>query len=319
MRNILSVVIASAVCAGVAAAQGGAAEPNCGLSIVNSCQAKVDLFHYLAPQIGTLITGGNATLAQGGALNGVGHATVALRVKAVQGSLPNFRDFAPSSSGTPNRFPTSSAFIPLPVVEASVGLYGGWPLGVTKVGGIDLIGDVSYLPEFHNSSVGLELPNGGLVTGYGARIGLLQEGLLTPGVGFTWQRHELPNMALHGVAAGTTLRIDDIDMTSTSWRVTASKSLISFGVAAGLGQDRYRSTAVINKTNGPSTTFPFNVRQNVTRMSWFGDLSMNVFLARLVAEIGGVSGGDIRTYNSFAGKSPDAFRLYGSLGVRIGL
>ena len=319
MRKRLSLIIASAVYASVAAAQGGAAEPNCAVSLVNSCQAKVDLFHYLAPQVGTLVTGGDPTLAQGGALNGVGHATVALRVKAVQGSLPNFRDFAPSSSGTPNKFPTSSAFVPLPVAEASVGLYGGWPLGVTKVGGIDLIGDVSYLPEFHNNSTGIGLPNGGLVTGYGARLGLLQEGLLTPGVGFTWQRHELPRMSFHGAAAGTTLNIDDIDMTSTSWRVTASKSLISFGVAAGLGQDRYRSTAVINKTSGPSTMFPFSVRQNVTRMSWFGDLSMNVFLAKLVAEIGGVSGGDIRTYNSFAGKSPDAFRLYGSLGVRIGI
>jgi hypothetical protein len=319
MRTALTLIAASALVATGAAAQGGPAEPNCGLSLVNSCQAKVDLFDYLAPQVGTLVTGGNPTLGQGGALNGFGHASVALRVKAVQGSLPDFRNFAPSSSGTPNRFPTTSAFVPLPAAEASIGLYGGWPLGVTRVGGIDLIGDVSYLPEFHNNSTGLELPDGGLVTGYGARLGLLQEGLLTPGVGFTWQRHELPRMAFHGVAAGTTLRIDDIDMASTSWRATASKSLIAFSVAAGVGQDRYRSSAVINKTSGPSTTFPFGVSQHVSRTSWFGNVATNILLAKLIAEIGAVSGGDIRTYNSFAGKAPDALRLYGSLGVRIGL
>lgn len=319
MRNALTIAIAIAVFATTGAAQGGAPEPNCGLSLLNSCQAKVDLFDYLAPQVGTLVTGGNATLAQGGTLNGLGHATVALRVKAVQGSLPDFRNYAPSSSGTPNRFPTKSAFVPLPVAEASIGLFGGWPLGVTKVAGVDLIGDASYLPEFSGGSTGLELPDGGLATGYGARLGLLEEGLLTPGVGFTWQRHDLPRMAIHGNAAGTTLRIDDIDMSSTSWRLTASKSLIVFGVAAGLGQDRYRSSAVINKTSGPSTTFPFSIAQHVTRTSWFADLSTNVFLAKLVAEIGGVSGGNIKTYNTFAGKSPDALRLYGSLGVRVGI
>jgi hypothetical protein len=319
MRIALTAALALAIGSTSAAAQGGATEPNCGLSLVNSCQAKVDLFYYLAPQVGALVTGGNPTLGQGGALNGFGHATVALRLKTVQGSLPDFRNYAPSSSGTPNNFPTSSAWVPLPVAEASIGLYGGWPLGVTKVGGIDLIGDASYLPEFSGGSTGLELPLGGFVAGYGARVGLLQEGLLTPGVGFTWQRHDLPRMAIHGGAAGTTLRIDDIDMTSTSWRLTASKSLISFGVAAGIGQDRYRSSAVINKTSGPSTTFPFSVSQHVTRTSWFGDLSMNVLLAKLVAEVGGVSGGKIETYNSFAGKSPDALRLYGSLGVRIGI
>lgn len=319
MRISFGVLVATTLCTTHAAAQSGAPEPKCAMSVLNSCQAKVDLFDYLTPQIGTLVTGGNPTLGQGGALNGFGHATVALRVKTVQGSLPDFRDFAPSFSGTPNKFSTRSTWIPLPVAEASIGLYAGWPLGVTRVGGVDLIGDASWLPEFSGNSTGLELPDGGLVTGYGVRVGLLQEGLLTPGVGVSWQRHELPRMAIHANASGTTLRIDDIDMASTSWRVTASKSLIAFSVAAGIGQDRYRSSAVINKTNGPSTSGPFSVLQNVSRTSWFGDLSMNVLLAKVVAEIGGVSGGAIRTYNTFSGAAPDGLRLYGSLGIRVGI
>lgn len=88
--------------------------------------------------------------------------------------------------------------------------------------------------------------------------------------------------------------------------------------AAGIGQDSYHSSATIQKAL-PSTSGPFRISQGVRRMSWFGDLSMNVLLAKLVAEIGGVSGGTIETYNSFAGKSPDALRLYGSLGVRVGI
>ncbi len=319
MRQPSSVLIAVALVSTSAAAQNGAPAGNCSVSFTDACQAKVDLFDYLAPQVGTLVAGGNATLGQGGALNGFRHFSLSLRVNALQGSLPDFRNFAPSASVARQEYSTRSALVAMPVADASVGLYAGYPLGVTKVGGIDLLADAAYLPEFHGRSTGLELPNGGTVFGYGARLGLLEEGLLTPGLGVTWLRHELPVMAIHGAAVGTTLRIDDIDLGATSWRLTASKSLIALGLAAGVGRDRYKSSATINKTSGPSTTFPFTVRQDVTRTTLFGDLSMDVFLAKLVAEIGAVSGGKIETYNSFAGKAPDAFRFYGSLGVRVGM
>src|SRR5918999_3451529 len=55
----------------------------------DACQKAIDLFKYLAPQLGTAITGGNATLGQGGALGGLGHFSVGLRVNGVMGSLPN--------------------------------------------------------------------------------------------------------------------------------------------------------------------------------------------------------------------------------------
>ena len=38
-----------------AAAQSGPANGNCGFSPTNSCQAKVDIFAYLAPQLGALV------------------------------------------------------------------------------------------------------------------------------------------------------------------------------------------------------------------------------------------------------------------------
>ena len=319
MKSTLAVVAMISIAATAAHAQGGPPEGNCAMSPLNSCQAKVDLFDYLAPQVGLLVGGGNPAPGQGGVLNGFGHFSAGIRVEAIQGSLPDFRGYAPDFSATSHKFPTKSSLIPLPIVDGILGVYAGYPLGVTRVGGIDLVGDATWLPEASGGSTGLELPNGGFTFGYGARVGLVEEGLLTPDVGFTWLRHELPTMAIHGNAATTSLRIDDIDMTTTGWRVTASKSLITFTVAAGAGQDRYRSTATINKTSGPSTTFPFTIGQRVARTSWFGDVSMNILMAKVVAEIGGVSGGTIKTYNSFGGKAADALRLYGSLGVRVGL
>lgn len=313
------IIAALAVFSAAAVAQGAPPAANCGFSVTNSCQAKVDLFGYLTPQVGTLVAGGNATPGRGGTSSGFRHFSVGLRVNALQASLPDFRGYAPSASGARETFRTSSKFVALPVAEASVGVYAGYPLGLTRIGGVDLLGDASYLPAGHSGSTRIELPDGGAVYGYGVRLGLLQEGLLTPGVGITWLRHELPTMAIEGAAAGTTLRIEDIDLATTSWRVAANKSLIAFGVAAGIGQDRYKASATVNTSSGPSTALSFMVRQDVTRTSWFADVSTNILLAKVVAEIGGVSGGRIVTYNSFAGKSPDAIRLHGSLGVRIGI
>src|SRR5919204_6253244 len=41
----------------------------------DACQQSIDLFKYMVPQLGIAITGGNATLGQGGALGGLGHFT----------------------------------------------------------------------------------------------------------------------------------------------------------------------------------------------------------------------------------------------------
>lgn len=301
-----------------AAAQSGPANGNCGFSPTNSCQAKVDIFAYLAPQLGALVAGGNATLGQGGSLAGPGHLTVSVRANALQGSLPDFRGFAPTVSADRAKFGTKSAALLLPIVDASIGVFGGFSAGVTKVGGLDLLATGSYLPAFNGGSTKIQVPNGALKFGYGVRVGLLQEGLLTPGVGVTWVKRDLPIVNVRTGTATGTFALDDVDIRTTSWRLTASKSLIAFGVAAGVGRDSYTASGTVSVPS-PSTAIPFPVSQTVKRLSYFGDVSMNFFLARVIAEIGGVSGGKSQTYNSFAGKASDAFRLYGSLGIRAGI
>lgn len=319
MRVASSILVGLAVMAGAAEGQSSTIAAGCSFALTTGCQAKVDVFDYLAPQLAGVVAGGNATLAQGGAMPGLGHVALSVRANALHGSLPDLRNFAPDFSGTRQKFDTKTSVLLLPAIDASIGVYGGYPVGVTKTGALDILVNATYVPSFNGGSTSLQLPDGALDYGYGARVGLLQEGLVTPGVGVTWVRHDLPRMNVRARAATTTLNIDDIDVRTTSWRVTANKSLLLFGIAAGIGQDRYRSSATINKTTGPSTSGPFTVSQQVTRMSYFADISTNVLLAKVVAEIGAVSGGKIETYNSFAGKAPDAFRLYGSLGVRVGI
>jgi hypothetical protein len=316
MRITTSVFLGLAIAS--SSAQGQQRARGCAMAFTGGCQATVDVFEYLVPQLGAAVTGGNATLGQGGAMAGAGHFALTLRGNVSQGSLPDLRRYDPGATTASTKLDTKSSFLPLPSVDASIGVYGGYPIGVTRVGGVDVLLSSAIIPSFRGGTTSLELPDGSVKLGYGARVGLLEEGLLTPGLGFTWMRRYLPRMNVVATDANTWLRVDDIDVATTSWRVTATKSLIAFGVAAGIGQDSYHSSATIQKAL-PSTSGPFRISQGVRRMSWFGDLSTNVLLAKLVAEIGGVSGGNIRTYNTFAGKSPDAFRLYGSLGVRIGI
>ena len=165
------------------------------------------------------------------------------------------------------------------------------------------------------------MPNGSLKIGYGARIGLLQEGLLTPGIGFSYVKRDLPTVDLSAKTGslGGQFDVNGLTVKTTSWRATASKSLLAFGVALGAGQDTYDSKAAIRAfTTAVPAGSSANVSQSLTRTNYFADLSLNMMLAKLVAEVGMVQGGKVDTYNTFNGKAADASRLFGSVGLRIG-
>jgi hypothetical protein len=190
---------------------------------------------------------------------------------------------------------------------------------VTKVGGVDLLLNGAYVPEFQGSGVDVKLPNGTLKIGYGARVGILEEGLLTPGIGVSYVKRDLPTIDITAQNGPTHVNVTGLSVKTTSWRVTASKSLIVFGLAAGVGQDSYDSKALVSATTtGVTTSASFQGDQSITRTNYFGDLSFNMPLVKFVAEVGMVQGGKIVTYNTFKGKAADASRLYGSAGIRIG-
>src|SRR6266550_862235 len=65
----------------------------------DACQQAIDLFNYMVPQLGIAITGGNATLGQGGALGGLGHFTVGLRGNVLRGNVPQVDRVTVSTTG----------------------------------------------------------------------------------------------------------------------------------------------------------------------------------------------------------------------------
>lgn len=294
----------------------------------DACQKAIDLLNYMTPQLGTLIAGGNATIGQGGTLGGLGHFALSVRANAMRASLPDI-DAAGVNYGTAQRseYVTEAQWAALPVVDAAFGLFKGIPLPLTNVLGVDVLVNVSYLPELEHDPLSLTTPEGSFKFGYGARIGVLQESLVLPGISVTYIKRDLPRATLiaswegGALASADTARLENFDIGTTSWRVVASKSLLAFSLALGVGQDRYEAEAsAFYSVNEPLARFeggPVRYAFDVTRTNVFLDLITNLGLMKLVATVGGVSGGDIPTYNTFD-KEADASRIYGSLGVRIG-
>jgi len=291
----------------------------------DACQKAIDLFKYMAPQLGTSITGGNATLGQGGSLGGLGHFSVGLRVNAVQGSLPQVQNVTPSVTGaTSTKFDTKTQIIPMPTADLSIGIFKGLPLAITNVGGIDLLVSAAYLPEFNSSGVSVKVPNGSLKLGYGARVGILQESLLVPGISVSYLRRDLPTVNIAANTNNDSLYVNNLSLKTNAFRLVASKSLLLFGFAAGIGQDKYESSADIRAhvaaraLTPAANAGPVSLSQTITRTNVFADLSMNLLILKLTGEIGQVSGGTINTYNTFSGKQAADSRVYGSVGARFG-
>jgi hypothetical protein len=294
----------------------------------DACQKAIDLFQYVAPQLGTSITGGNATLGQGGNLGGLGHFSVGLRVNGVWGTLPQIQDITLATGGATNSpaIDTKTQIIPMPTADLSIGIFKGLPLALTNVGGVDLLVSAAYLPEFDGSGVSVKVPEGSLKLGYGARVGILQESLLVPGVSVSYLVRDLPTVNITASSGNDSLYVKNLSLKTKAWRVVASKSLLLFGLAAGFGQDKYDASTDISahvaaRTLPPTPATdmaPVSLSQNLTRTNIFADVSMNLLLFKITGEIGQVSGGTINTYNQFSGKQAADSRIYGSIGARFG-
>lgn len=286
----------------------------------DACQMAVDVFQFMAPQLGVAMTGGNATLGRGGALGGLPHFTIGVRGNILSGDVPSVDAFpTPASTGRQQReLQTDKQVVGLPAIDAAIGLFKGLPLGVTNVGGVDLLLSATYVPEVGGENDDFQVkPQSNLQFGYGARVGLIEESLLLPGVSVTFIKRDLPKTDIAGRSTNVDIDVNDIEVKTTAWRVVASKSLVMFGLAVGAGQDRYDQRAAIQATANGLTSTPVAFSQDLTRTNVFADLSYNLPLFKVVGELGQVSGGTIETYNTFSGGNADKSRVYGSVGIRF--
>src|SRR5687767_15274746 len=95
-RSLAALALVATSATSLQAQGGGAtAHASCTGVAADACQQAVDFFAYMAPQLGTAMTGGNTTLAQGGNMGGrtlglVPKFAVGVRINVVQGHYPMY-------------------------------------------------------------------------------------------------------------------------------------------------------------------------------------------------------------------------------------
>ncbi|MEP7066094.1 MAG: hypothetical protein ABI889_08695 [Gemmatimonadota bacterium] len=287
----------------------------------DACQKVADLFNYMNMQLGTWVAGGNPTLGQGGTLGGLGHFSVGVRANVMKATIPSVDQIA-VQVGPPvsTRIPSKDKWVGLPSADVAIGLFKGIPVGLTHIGGVDALLNVAYLPSVTQDSLHVGAQSDKWKIGLGGRVGILQESVVVPGVGVSYMVRDLPTAELSGSDnSGNTVSITNYRIRTKQWRITVNKQLLFLGLAAGVGQDRYDSKALLTyNVDGTTPTSPIPLHISPKRTNYFADVSFNVLLLHFVAEIGRVTGGDVQTFNTFS-TGASASRNYGSLGIRLGL
>ena len=301
----------------------------------DACQQAYDVFQFMAPQLGLALAGGNATLGQGSSLGGLGHFSIGVRGNVFNGVIPQIDQFNQRTTGaSPSRtLQSKDQILGLPTADAAIGLFAGLPFGLTNVGGVDVLVSASYVPTIGDGNKDFSLkPKQNLQLGYGVRVGLLSESIVVPGLAVTYLKRDLPSTTISGSTSYTSalgattavLSIADAEVKTSAIRIVASKSLIFFGFAAGVGQDTYSQSAnisaVVSSTLGGTTptTVP-NSFPDIKRTNYFFDASLNLPLFKLIGEVGQVTGGTVNTFNAIGSQRADRSLTYGSVGLRLSL
>jgi hypothetical protein len=292
----------------------------------DACTKARDLFAFVMPQVGVALSGGNPVLGEGGTMGGWGKRAISLRLTAVQGQLP--RNSVPLSVTGPRSddFGAEGTYLPVPSVDAAVGLFAGVPAGLTNIGGVDVLLGATYLPDVSEDALRFAPQSGNFAFSYGLRVGLLQESSLVPGVSLSAMRRKLPTVTLDYLPGNDSLTVSNLAVTANTYRLVASKRFTLLGLALGVGRDEIESTAGMRAAVNESVAgLPVRsqltldgLRNEVSRNTAFINASFGLSITRVVAEYGWSSAGTIeQTVNQFGGKrANDAYR-YGSLGVTV--
>ena len=288
----------------------------------DACQKALDLFTVISPQLGMAIVGGNAVAGEHSTLGGLGHVSVGVRANVLRARVPQIQTPLPLTTGAvQTTYAVKDVVVPVPVLDAAIGLFKGIPVGAGYILGIDGLVNVSYLPEVSESDLTVTLPDGSVKLGFGARVAVLEESIITPGIVVTYLRRDLPRVSVVAEPGGDEIRVDDIDVATTAWRAVIGKRLGFVGVSVGAGQDKLE-TAATARVSGTRvgqlySAGPIRAAQDLTRDNYFANLSLNFPLVRLVAEVGRASGGTLATYNAFGTTRADDALDYASLAIRF--
>ena len=253
--------------------------------------------------LGSEVSGSAGTL--GRRLGATPRIAVGARAAFAHVGLPDLTD--------PGAEPSREATFVVPAVRAgvAVGLFDGFFV-LPTVGGVlslDLLANTSVL--FVPTADGFD----GKASGWslGARLGLLRESFTLPGVAVSLTHRDVQPIRF-GEALGAGGGAVESDATVTSVRATVGKDLLSVGLLAGMGWDRYGGSVTLRPVGMPEV---HEGSFTHSRRLYFGGASLNFLILQLSAEGGWAQGaGAVSGYRG-APFDPARGTAYGSVAFRL--
>lgn len=289
----------------------------------DACQKVVDIFRFLAPQVGVALTGGNPMLGESGTLGGGGRNSFSIRATVVDGFVPgNEVTLATDGSVVSSNFGADRAAVPMPSADVAAGVYRGKTVGLTNIGGIDLLLGLTYVPDVNKGALTVDAAGSGLSVSYGVRVGIVQESALMPGVSVSYRKRSLPTTSILYTSNDDTLKVDGASVSTQSFRIVAGKHYKLLGLAGGFGQDKIDAKSLFSAAINQPAPLPRlavqipAIRQKLSRNNAFVNVSLGLPRAQLVGEMGWSSAGDaVQTVNTFGGRVANEKYRYYSLGL----
>jgi hypothetical protein len=111
----------------------------------------------------------------------------------------------------------------------------------------------------------------------------------------------------------------DFDLSATSLRAVASKSILSLALLAGAGWDRYSSDVAliavdpVTAATGQASASGFNT----SRAVYFAGASMTFLVLQISGELGWAGGSDAPTGRASSGFDPESGSLFGGVAFRL--
>jgi hypothetical protein len=303
------------------------------------------------PSIGIAFSGGAHTLGTattiGRRLGFMPRISVTARVNGAFAKAPNILggDFQPAVTDGGSVGAMSTAGIPMMALQGDVvvGLFNGFsftPL-IGGLGAVDLLGSVSFIPAMSPIDSIIGLDESIINVGVGARVGILKQGLVMPGISVSAMYRTMGDVAFGNMDAPDPAAFST-DLSVISLRAGISKGVAMLDLAAGAGYDIYTSDTQFNwnltyncsaATCGTAQTVDLQPTEPVAGQlktaAWnvHGNVGLNLLLLNVVGEVGYQKATEVLDAAAFQSAGlPDQAptsedlkggRFFASLGVRL--
>ncbi len=309
------------------------------------CGQVVNALTSVQPAVGIGFSGGAHTLGTsttiGRRLGFMPRVSVTARFNAALADVPDLLDgFVPTlgTGGQVQAMGTSG--VPVSSLQADVvlGLFNGFDFGpaLGGLGAVDLLGSVSWVPSVGPIGLDESIMNAGM----GARVGILKQGLIMPGISISGMyRTMLGDVAFGDMATGDPAEFS-ADLSTLSFRGGVSKGIAAINFNVGAGYDLYTSSVAMNWElicpagqclPGQDVTLspeaPVEGKLKTGAWNLYGNVGLNLVILNIVGELGYQKTTDVVDAGALEaaglpGRAPtaeelDGGRFFAGVGVRL--